>query len=393
MKISDLFKLAFKNFRSRWVVLPLVGIAISAFCLCFAGAVLTTVQGEQALPYELFISAEESKESLSQKALSKISELPDVTAASPVVRVPVTIKTGRYAADLLLTGVNASYISAEFSEGTAFQDSSVMPYLILNEAACKQFSEVKENDSGDQINVDSDEDDDEIPPIDWLNASFSLQAGEDGHWTVSKVCGILNGDKDEDEEAEEPVAYISLAAAKELLQKSGQSAENAGLYVRLRNIGSAQSVSKAIMKLGFKVDNAEPTLQKKWDMVLKEMVYLLVIGIFCLLCSAVLMEVWRKIYLREKKDTWVMLRWIGMKENDIGKIFILQALMISLSGILIGIIAGASLPSFLSAESAETSIYTIQIPFAIAAASAVVCIIFSMFPFIKINNRIASDLR
>ena len=107
-----------------------------------------------------------------------------------------------------------------------------------------------------------------------------------------------------------------------------------------------------------------------------------------MLCSLVLLAAWRKVSLMEHKEERRMLRWIGMKEKDIGRIFIIQTLILSLIGIFIGIIASTSLPSFLSPELRDTSIFTFPIPYEIAILSAVICITTSMLSLIKIRKKV-----
>lgn len=467
MKISDLIKIASKNMKGKWMVLPVIGFAVSVFCLCFAGTVLTNVGQEKARPYELMLSSE-SADGLSASVLVDISKLPDVEAVTPLLQVSARVKTGEYSAQLTLTGIDPAYLKDAFSVGGIFPDKGVMPYIVLNNAACKQFSDKNtETDtsnntgadtsskskigsdagSGSKSGISSDTntstkmgnsantgasnnvnhgsvinsagngsksntsvdtngntgtdtstnvnsgsgtsnstnnssnvntntgtdnvDNVDMPKIDWLNAGVSLQSVVDGRWIISKVCGILSGNgKDQ-----EPTAYISLSAAKDLLQKSGQNTDYTRTNIRIKNIGCAANVSQAISALGLTVTNSDTELQTKWDMELGEMTYLIVLGGFCLLCTAVLMSAWRKISIVEQKEAWQMLRWIGLKQKDIDKLFIIQTMLISLIGLVIGFIVSISLPSFLPPKLKGTSSYTLSIPFVVAVASSVICII------------------
>ena len=139
MRIPDLLWMAIKNLIARWVV-PIVGMtAISAFCLCFAGTVLTTVQQEKSLPYELNVIP--GTINLSDSAIVEISDIPDVTAATLVLQIPANVQIGEYDAQLTLSGIDAAYLNEAFSQGGVFTDNSVMPYIVLNKAACKLFTE------------------------------------------------------------------------------------------------------------------------------------------------------------------------------------------------------------------------------------------------------------
>jgi ABC-type lipoprotein release transport system permease subunit len=449
MKIYDLAVLGAKNLKSRWVLLPVIGIAISVFCLCYAGAVLTAVQEEKAKPYELQISFGSAKD-ITDSTLTKISKIPNVDTATPLLEVSAIVKTGIYSAKLTLTGINPPYLNDTFTGGGVFPADSIMPYIILNASACKQFAKAKtdsslnsnsassgnskngvnsgvdsgssssgtspqtglssnatatsslDSDTGSGLNIvntayttnnssqagTSSDADNSSPKINWLGAGVTIQTGDNGQWIVSKICGIL---KDAGN-GQQPVAYISLAAAKSLLLRSGQSMNYSGADVRIKNIGGASSVAQSITGLGLTVTNADDALQSKWNTELTEMGYLIVIGVFCLLCSAVLMAYSRKIAIMEQKETWRMFRWIGMKERDIGRLFVFQSLMISLVGITIGIIVGISLPSFLSPDLKGNSIFTLQIPFLVAVLNIFICTAVGLSATINIKKTIVSDL-
>ena len=371
MTIFNLIRIAAKNLKGRWAVLPVAGIAICMFCFCFAGAIMTTVQQEKSLPYELNIVP--GATTLSDSVLAEISMIPNVTAATPILEVPVIIKTSEYAAQMTMTGIDADYLEAVFSEGNMFPADSIMPYIVLNETACEQFS--------------SGENKDEMPDIDWLGTSFYVQISEEGRAVASKMCGILY----KNEEEQMPAAYISLSVAKDILRQNGLNTEYVAANVRVANIGCADRVSQDIEALGLSVANANTEQQAGWDAELKEMIYLIVIGAFCLLCSAVLMAVWKKTSLLEQKEAFTAMRWIGMKDGQITRLFMLQSAIIALFGIAVGIIISVSLPSFLSAEINETSILTMPIHFGIAALSSGVCIIAGLLPYMKIWSKNVSD--
>ncbi len=377
MKIFDLIKISAKNLKGRWAVLPAAGIAICVFCLCFSGAILMSVQKEKSLPYELNCTPVSAN--ISDSVIAQISQMAEVTAVTPVIDIPAGIKADKYSVTLTATGIYAEYLNGEFELGGVFDKSSNMPNIILNEAACRQFSE---NDSEEIINLQED-----APKIDWLNANVVMAAGEGVRPSVSRIIGILADEEDE----QAPIAYISISSAKELLRQSGQAAGYTGAYVRIKNVGCADSVTRQISALGINVNNPNE-LQPVWDMQIKEMSYLIAIGVFGLLCSIVLMAAWKKISLMEQKSAYNILRWMGMKDKEIGRIFIVQSIMISLMGIAAGILVSTSLPSFLSLEISETSIFKLQIPFEVAALIGAACIIAGILPLLNIKKNISSFL-
>jgi ABC-type lipoprotein release transport system permease subunit len=390
MRIFDLTRLAVKSMKGRWSALSFLGMAVSAFCLCFAGAIVTTVQDEKAQPYELIVSAMGSAD-IGESAVAELLKIPDVKAATPILQAPVTIKTGNYAAQLTLTGLDAGYFDGIFAQGGIFPAASVMPYILLNEAACKQFAEVSADAKSIDAQVGSDDQtvssntntdrntgsNADMPKIDWLNVSFSVVIGEDGRGITSKVCGILS---ENDTLDAPPAAYISLAVAKDLLRKSSQPGDAKTAWVRIANIGCAEAVSRQIDALGLDVTNANVQKQAEWDAKMKEMVYLMVVAAFCLSCAALLLAANRAIALEQQKSAFDLLRWMGMKDRTLSRMFVLYALMVALTGSVIGIAIAVSLPSFLPSEIKGTSSYTLPIPFWIAAGSLALCTLAGAIP-------------
>lgn len=390
MKIFDLIKLAAKNLRGWWAALIVLGMAFATFCLCFAGAILTSVQQEKSLPYELIVSSE-GNTTLSDSQVAEITKTDGVLAVTPVYQVPVTIKTGEYMAQLTLTGINPAYLTEPYSQGSGFPESSVMPYIVLNLAAQKQFSKDKtgsnSTDTGSQdtgadeantgsSNATNNSSDAKVPEIDWLNASYTVHVGEESKGLTSKVCGILA--IDDEKEEQEPAAYISLSAAKSLMQKSGQAADYSAIHVRVENIGQADGVSKSLAALGLTVTNSTEELQAGWNALSREMAFLLVIAVFCLISAAIAMTAWRQISLTKQKQEWNMLQLIGMCSKDIGRLFAIQSVLGTVLGVAIGVIIAVSLPSFLAAE--EETTFKFAVPLLPVLISAGICLAAGMLP-------------
>ncbi len=377
MRISDLTRLALKNIKGIWAVLPALGFAVAAFCLCFAGAILTTVQQEKAQPYEIVVAAEENK-GLSDADVFGILQIEDVLAATAVLEIPVTVKAGDYKAELTLTGMDAAYLEGSFAQGGAFPGETVMPYIVLNEAACKLFkSDTATNSWG--YDESNDQPDDKLPDIDWLDTGFSVQAGEGAKAVTGKVCGILAPDEEQEQE-EQSAAYISVASAKALLRENGQNAKYKSILARVKNIGYAESVSKGIADLGLAVSNATGELQAGWDVKQGEMAYLIIVSAFCIICAALLLAAYRTMRIQQQRSAFEALRWMGMKDRNMSRLFTLQAFIVSAFGTMIGIAVSLSLPSFLPPELKGTSSYTLSVPFIAAACSFILCILAGVIP-------------
>ena len=365
MRISDRLRLSIRLLKGGWAVLPALGIAIAAFCLCFAGAIYTKVQDEMALPYELEVMAQ-GNAVISESMLAEIEKTEDVTAVTALLSVPVTVQTGTQKAELTLTGMDAGYMEDELKEGANYTDEGVMPYIVINEAALKKF---KDNGSSWQQTEETED-----TQTDWLSASYTLQMGE-SRPIVAKVCGILPSEKDAS-----PEAYTSLSAAKQLLQKSSQKAAYTAAKVRVTNIGCAPEVSRGISAHGLSVANSGAELEAGWDADTKEMGYLLAFGLFGLVCAAVLMTAWRRLALTTQRRAYEALKWMGLSSKKLSMLFVLQALVLSFVGTAVGILVALSLPSFLTGEAPSS--FMLQAPALMVACAAVVSITAGMVPLL-----------
>jgi hypothetical protein len=382
MRIFDIARIAIKSL-TRWAVLPAAAAAIGVFCMCVAGTALAVVQQEKSQPYELSFSSQDSD--ITEHDIAKISEIEDVKAVTPVFEVPANVAAGDYSAELNLIGIYPSYLTGKFKAGGVFPESGVMPYIVLNEAACKEFKSKEDNMRYEYFGDETDSEETKAPDVDWLQESIKIIAGE-GKPVTAKISGILSAE----EEDEQPAAYISVAAAKALLPPGQQVSAKAS--ARITNIGCAEKVSRGITALGFNIDNINDELQAKWDSQEGQIAYLIVISIFSLLCFFALTASSTKISMLEHKNEWQMLKWTGLRDKDIGRIFIIRMLAIAMFGVLAGIIAGTSLPSFLDPDPTGMSVYTLPVPFWIAAASGAVFLLAGVAPSLNIKKLVSYEL-
>ena len=342
MGFSDLLQIAIKHIKGRWAVMVAFALAISAFCLSFAGAVLLSVSEEKSAPFAL-VAVTQSQGGITDAMLTEIGKIADVENATPVFSIPVQMSMGEYMAQLTLTGIKPAYL--ENHEG--LPDAGVMPYILLNEAACKLF--LKE----DEVFRASAE----APKIDWLHTKVTLSTGEGSTPVTAKVNGLLSGERDD-----EPAAYISLNAAKALLRTFGQPTLTQTAYIRIKNIGYAESVIHALNGLGLVADNADTELQAKWDSRQQEMTYLFILGAFALLCAAAVLFAWQRISRAAQQTSYDMLFWLGMKQRDILRVFLLQSALLSAVGAGLGLLFAVILPLFLSQSLIGLSIFMLPIP-------------------------------
>jgi len=358
MRTSDLIHIALRYIKVKRAALPVLGFAVAAFCLCFAGAVFTSVREEKAQPCELIITSPADSK-ITDNKLAEVLKIENVEAETAVLQVPVTLQTGEYEFELSLTGMDGNYISGGYVTGSVFPPESAMPYIVLNEAACKKLTKEKA------------ETPEKTPDIDWLNAGYTLSTDTLDRDIAAKVCGILSDGSSVDSE---PTAYMSLPWAKELLRKSGWDADVKTALVRVKNIGNANSVAKQLSLLDLYVSNANDEQEQKWNIQTQEMVYLIVTGLFSLLCAAFLISVNMKATIAENKNSFDMLFWIGMKKRWISRMFLIGSSAITVIGTVIGIIVALALPSFLPQDPTSDSTFSLAVPFYIILLSTTLCI-------------------
>lgn len=375
MRIRDLAGIALKNLRGKWMVLPALCIAVSMFCFCFAGTVLTTVEYEKSMPCELLIMSESSN--ITDSTIAQIYEIPDVSAVTPILKVAMNINVDAYSAQLTLVGIDNGYLDEEFSQGGIFPEESVMPYIVLNHEAYNLFEKQGENDN--EMNE---------PKIDWLSEDITLHEGDESREVTSKISGILL----ENEEHQEPTGYISLSCAKQLLYKSGQSTDSTEARARISNIGCAESITNTLYTKGLNVSNTNADIQARWDMQMKEMTYLSIVGVICALCAVVLGMAWIKISLYEQNKQLISLKWIGLKSNELIGFYVVQVLLITLIGISVGILIGTSLPSFIPMEHVGTSIFALKISFGVCVLSAAALVVLNMISCVIIHKIIKLNI-
>ena len=362
MRIYDLGVLAIKSLRKKWIILPVIGIGIATFCLCLAGGILDKIHEEKSEKYELVVS--QIDVNFSNSIINKINETYGVVSSTLVSEVPITMVSGEQIKQITLIGINPDYLNLSYSVGGVFPNESVMPYIILNSAAINLFSESLG----------------EVEDLVQFNKNFSIQLGDDTRPIISKVCGILATSEDV---TEQPEAYISLSVAKTLQRQSGHTTEKLSAYVRVINIGYADAVSRTLTAQGLFVINSTETLQTGWSNDLKETTYMLLIGGLSLVFSTTLILTIRELSMIEDRFGLIALHWIGLKESKIKQLPIIQAILISVFGIIIGTIVGLSLPVFLTIEQKSSSLFAIAIPFWAIILTSIICLIAVVIPHIK----------
>ena len=380
MRFWDIFMLAFRGLHKGWAAIAVLGIAMSVVCFSFAGADLFSVHSEKAKPCELAVQASDTAK-LSDQSVLDILKIPNVTAATGTMEVPVTLSSGKYSAELTLYGIDRNYLQNGFTFGGPFPENSVMPYIVLNSAAVKEFID-KNNPPADQ--------DDYAPAINWENARIELSFGGDNSSSkevTSKICGILQSRREE----ETPAGYISISMAKTLLTGQKTMPGYTSIAVRLKDTGAAKNVVEKIGALGYSASDPSMEQQAKWDRQEMEISNLILVGVIGLLCFSFLIAAIDRGNLLEEHRQLEMLCWIGMPISKRKAIYFIKTAIIDIVGVLLGIAASTCIPSFVPEEQMATSVFFLAVPYLVTAVISPICIALFLLPASYANRKIAKS--
>lgn len=329
MRLGDYLALAGHGTRRGFETAFVLFTAAAVAALCFSGAGLAAIRDEKDEPWELTVTAP-GWLALTEQSVLDFQAMDGVTDATGVVEVPVTARTGKYAAGLTLVGLDGDYLEGlVYTEGEPFPESGAMPWLVLSRAAAQSFAD-PEDKTKRSANY--------MPDVDWLGADFSLELGEN---TVSaRVSGIFEGD--------EPAAYISRDIARALLQSQGLPSGYAGARVRVTNIGAAEAVSGAVTDLGYQVANRDSARQENWDARTREAVCLAALAAAGFLCAGMVRLAGNALDRENARRRDDALRWAGMRESSIRGVGALRSIRLSLTGAALGLAAHYLISSLLA---------------------------------------------
>lgn len=272
MNWIDNFKLAWRGLKL--IAFPAILFLTAAACLgTTAFKKYNAMHREQQKSCNLIVSSSK----MDSSDASKIRSITGVKNTTLIYEINTSISLSGYQAELTLKGIESSFLSEDFSIGGIFPDQTVMPYIIINEAAQKTFFDTDTNTITDEA----------IQNLDWMNAMVILRMGEKE--IIAKICGILKNQ----EETSTPEAYISIPSAKSLLQESGQTPEATTLWIQIENAGLQGKLQNQLQLMGFTAENADTGLIQKWNQTQLEIKYLLLAALISL--SAFLLLLREKI--------------------------------------------------------------------------------------------------
>ena len=231
---------------------------------------------EKQTPFELIASTNSTEINLDTQL-----QIAGVERVSPILRMNCQLTYGEKTASCQIDAVYSAYLNVNLTDGALFTDSTNMPYLVLNEAAAKLFSE-KGSD---------------LPMA--VQEEILLKSGDVE--TKAQICGIYQ------DESETPQIYMGYEVARKLF---GTQFTGTTIALRLVNKGVVEEAAASLRKL---------LERQTWQTFLVSAVFVA--------CSAILT---REKLLQERQSTsgeWETLLMAGLTIYDVKKIIPLRILI------------------------------------------------------------------
>ena len=232
--------------------------------------------------------------------LNTFLQINGVERVSPILQIACQLTYGEKDANNLINAVYASYLNVHLTDGTLFTDNTNMPYLVLNEAATKLFSE-KDDTHG--IGVQEE---------------LLLKSGDVE--TTAQICGIYRDD------SETPHIYMSYEVARKLF---GAQFTGTNIAFLVTNKGQAENVNATLQKQKFSVSiNTDTSLA--WNLLEQQTWQTFLVSTVFIVCSAILI---RERIVQEKRSSsgeYSVLLTAGLTANLAGKIIPLRIVVLDI---------------------------------------------------------------
>ena len=248
--------------------------------------------------------------------LNTLSQISGVERVSPILQVNCQLTYGEKDASNQIDAVYASYLNVHLTDGTLFTNNTNMPYLVLNEAATKLFTE-KDNEPGIAVQEE-----------------LLLKSGDVE--TKAQVCGIYQ------DESETPHIYMSYEVAHKLF---GTQFTGTNVAFLLTNKGAVEEVSAKLRKQNFSV-NANTDTRLAWDLLERQTWQTFLVSAVLVACSAILT---RENLLQERfssKAEWEILLTNGMSVKKIEQMLLVRIVITELICIFVSMIISETVNTF-----------------------------------------------
>lgn len=379
MRTADLFKLAALNLSRRKprTFMTVLGVIVGTACIVLMLSIgysnykqfsdmlmdnssLTKIEINDYGNY----SGAGKRSGITDSTVKSIAAMEHVEAASPVIRFPATITTGKYELSTQIYGVSADVLKLDFREGGMFASGGGMPELVIGGESAREFV--------DPANPPNYSDYEQYwlysPDIDWLNASFEVQFGypqdenENAEDTLPKgriyrasAAGVA-GDNEYN-------IYIDLSVAKRMLMDNKELAENEGIsinsyeqvIVRVDEMKNVEAVMNEIKKLGYETYSETEYISEMQQEQNRQQGQLFAIGLISLFVSAIgIANTMYASILERRRDIGIM-KVVGMKISKIRQLFLVESSLIGFLGGALGLAVSYVIVLVINTGSEQTS--------------------------------------
>lgn len=268
------------------------------------------IQTEKNTPYELTAATDSNNIDL-----NTLMQIEGVERISPVLNLNASLSLEEYKLDCKIRAVYSSFLSLKFSQGTMYPDSSNMPYLVLNKAAAKSFSQEH------QTITASPED--------------TVMMNVNGADRKAIVYGIF------DDGSEIPTVYMSYDVAQKEYGHNGQTE----LIFLLENKGAAENAVSALQRSNIHAI-FDPNLTLAWKLLQTQCWQTALLSIGLLACAAALIREKRIAEIAKTRSEKEMLLLAGMTADAVDHIFRLRITFTCTACVLAAAIISAIMGTF-----------------------------------------------
>lgn len=284
---AHICKIALKTIP-RCGIAALILLCLGLYFLFPASQTFQQIQTEKNTPYELTATTDSGSIDL-----NTLLQIEGVKRISPVLKLNSSLSMNGFELDCEIKAVYSSFLSLNFLKGTIYPDSSNMPYLILNKAAAKSFSQEHQTIT--------------VSPEDTVMMKVS------GADRKAIVCGIF------DNGSEEPTVYMSYDVALKEYGHNGQTE----LIFLLENKGTAEDAVSALQRCNIHA-SFDPNLTLAWNLLRTQFWQTVMLSISLLACAMSLIREKRAAETANTQSETAMLLLAGMTADAVDHVFPLR---------------------------------------------------------------------
>ena len=286
-KTAFICKLAFCS-------IPRCGVAaiillIMGFSMIFPGIGTARALGRETnAPYDLSVMCKEPPQ-------FRLLDYPMVERMSPVKRVQAQLSVEDYSQSIEILGVFSNFLELDYLQGGSFQDSTYMPFLVMNEAAGKAFFKEKNEE---KRTVD-------------LDTRLTLKGlGEDQEALIS---GIFRDGQ------EKPVYYMSYDTASRNLPQS----EELEYLLHLPHKGDCVKAAKLLSRQRLDAVLDQNEIQR-WELMRSQTWQYLLTALAGLVCGYVMIWKQHQNDAEKEMEENMSLLAFGFTQHEVRRIFLVR---------------------------------------------------------------------